>query len=676
MLTLQEEYSTQAKLELACSDLKTLLQISTKMKDSLGNMGKRFQFIDERLSTASRRVTPLHSKAMVNRALETRIKRAVSPALLVLDSFEMSESLQHKLLEVSNKLPDQETPEKRLKHLLKYVDCADKLNAVINSVSRDGGQVIQKLQEVVEFLSRTKATDHFRTHRLRETMLTLKALFDTEVSAMKFNGLLDEALLNLQDEYEFRLQQLRHENIGEVDEGETGSLDLGSELEIELLRRISETLASNDCLDICIDIFVKVRYRRAAKALMRLNPDYLRTYTPAEIDEMEWETLETVISLWIQHFELAVKKIIVSEKRLCNQLLGGIMGGAVWLECFIKIADKIMAVFFRFGEGVARSSKEPHKLFKLLDLFASLEKLKTEFVEIFQGEGGADICTRFRELGKLLIHASSKVFWEFGLQIERNSYCYAPQQDGSVPKLVRYAINYLKYLATEIYSAPMAKILRTEQIWNSGALSKPKSDDNLFLQAVTNIMEALQRNVEAERSSYKDKVLAHVFAMNTYWYIYIRTKNTELGKVLGEDYKKRKYKIVAEEAAYMYQKQAWGPLVRLLEKEDEKRQGYNSEAVAALIKRKLQSFLKSFDDIAERHGKWYAIPDIDLRDQIRQATIKLVVTAYVEFLEAYPNLLQAKSYVSPESIQGLLVHIFDGDDGKMKQRDSKGRTRA
>lgn len=34
--------------------------------------------------------------------------------------------------------------------------------------------------------------------------------------------------------------------------------DLGTELEIEVLRRISETLAVNDCLDICIDIYVKV----------------------------------------------------------------------------------------------------------------------------------------------------------------------------------------------------------------------------------------------------------------------------------------------------------------------------------------------------------------------------------------------------------------------------------
>lgn len=124
--------------------------------------------------------------------------------------------------------------------------------------------------------------------------------------------------------------------------------------------------------------FQQVRYRRAAKALMRLNPDYLRTYNPQEIDEMQWESLETSISLWIQHFELAVKTVFVSEKNLCNKVLGNIMDGLIWGECFVKIADKIMAVFFRFGEGVARSNKEPQKLFKLLDMFDSLEKLKPQ----------------------------------------------------------------------------------------------------------------------------------------------------------------------------------------------------------------------------------------------------------------------------------------------------------
>ncbi|GLT93594.1 hypothetical protein SLE2022_113820 [Rubroshorea leprosula] len=99
---------------------------------------------------------------------------------------------------------------------------------------------------------------------------------------------------------------------------------------------------------------------------------------------------------------------------------------------------------------------------------------------------------RFREIEKLLVHASSKVFWEFEFQIEGNSARFPPPQDGSVPKLVRYAINYLKYLTTETYSDPMAKVFRTEQIWKAGMQSKPETDENLLKDAITNIKEALQ----------------------------------------------------------------------------------------------------------------------------------------------------------------------------------------
>ncbi|KAH0990074.1 hypothetical protein GBA52_001557 [Prunus armeniaca] len=682
--------SRLSDLELTRSDLKTLLKATAKMEESLRKMDNKFEVIDETLLTSSRRVAPLQSLAMATKALETRINRAVTPALALLDNFKLSESIQHKLLELSEKMSTEKSMSKRLKKLVKYVDCVDQLKVSIDCICQEGEPVIQRLQEVVEFLSRTKATDQYRTHRLRETLVTLKALYETEVDAMRFEGLLDEALLNLQDEYESILEQIRHRNVVELqaadkddggDEMVIMGSDLGTELEVELLRRISQTLAADDCLDICIDIYVKVRYKRVAKALMRLNPEYLKSHTTEEIDEMPWESLETAITLWIQHFELAVKAVLVSEKKLCEQVLGGIMEGLIWPECFAKIADKIMAVFFRFGEGVARSSKEPQKLFKLLDMFDSLEKLKPGFSEVFDGESGADICIRFRELEKLLIHASSKVFWEFGLQIEGSSDGLPPPPDGSVPKIVRYAVNYLKYLATENYSVAMAKVLRTEQIWKAGILSKPETDENLLRDAICNIMEALQRNVEAKRSGYnnnsREKLgisipLPHVFAMNTYWYIYMRTRNTELGKLLGDQYLKKNYKVVAEESAYMYQKQAWVPLVRILEQDDLEKQ--SKEATVGLVRLKIEAFMKGLDDISKRHKGFCVIPEVDLRQQIRSATVKLVIPAYTEFLNSFSAALQGKSYLSPESVQEVLGQVFDDGDGKLKRRGSRDRT--
>lgn len=397
---------------------------------------------------------------------------------------------------------------------------------------------------------------------------------------------------------------------------------------------------------------------------MRLNPDYLKTYSPEEIDEMEWESLETAISLWIQHFELAVKTVLVSEKQLCDHVLGQIMEAMIWPECFIKIADKIMAVFFRFGEGVARSKKEPQKLFKLLDMFDSLEKLKPDFTQVFEGEAGADICSRFRELQKLIVHASTRVFWEFGLQIEGNQDGFPPPQDGSVPKLVRYAINYLKNLCMESYSSPMAQVLKTEQLWKGGSLSNPESDHDLLRDAVSNVMEAIQRNTEFKKSRYKDRVIAHIFSMNTFWYIYMRTRGTELGKVLGEGYMKKRYRNVAEESAYLYQKQAWGSLVRVLEREETKRESGSGNSKEA-VRGKMEAFIVGLEEMCERHRSSYKIvSDADLREQMKEATVRLVVPAYTEFYDSYSSVLVPVKppYLPPESVESMLRQIFEGGD--------------
>ncbi|KAI3861075.1 hypothetical protein MKX03_021913 [Papaver bracteatum] len=663
-------------LKISCSNLKTLLQTSVNMQISLAKMDTSFDLLQETLSATSKSIAPLQTHAMTAKALETRINRAMSPALTLLKSFKLAESLQHKLLSIGSKLSMKHIdPEKRLHKLIKYVDCVDQLNSAIDSVCQECEPTIQKLQETVEFLSRTKATDQFRIQRLRETLVTLKALYETEIEAMRYEGLLDEALLTLQDEYENILLQLNHalflghEVVNKDVEGSDQAItgrddvihDLGSELEVQVLRRISETLTRNDCLDICIDIYVKARYRRAAKALMRLNPDYLRRYTPEEINEMEWVTLETSITLWIEHFQLAVKTVFVSEKKLCNQVFLEIMDGLIWAECFVKITDKIMAVFFRFGEGVARSSKEPQKLFKLLDMFEYLEKLEVEFSEIFDGDAGNDICSRFRELLKLLVHASTKVFWEFGLQIEGNHDGFPPPQDGSVPKLVRYAVN-LKYLSADQYQTSMAKVLRIEQMWKAGFLSKPDSDENLLQDAISNVMEALERNIEFKKSRYKDSAASHILHEHLLVYIYMRSRNSELGNILGEQLLKKNYKTVAEESAYMYQRRAWEPILKLLENESESKKVYNSkkEAVSALARGKMEAFMKGFEDNLQKHRSgYYNIPDKDLKEQLREVTVNLVVPVYVEYLETYSLVLKVRSFPSPDTGQAMLAQVFN-----------------
>ncbi|MQL82770.1 hypothetical protein Taro_015230 [Colocasia esculenta] len=664
-----EEAATISKLRAAASSVAAILRASFDAEDALDEADARLSPKLGALAAASDAVAPLRVQAMAAKALDARINRAVTPAASLLRSFSLVESLQRRLLRLDGSWRGGRGG---LQGLLEYVDCVDRLDAAVGAVTAGCEPAVQKLQEAVEFLGRTKAAEGRRVRRLREAVAAIGELYQGEVEGMRYEGVLDEALLCLQDEYEGLLLQLRHD-LGEseqVEGGDGGRRELGSETELAVLRRISETLARNDCLDICIDIFVKVRYQAAAKALLKLNPSYLKTYAPEAIDAMEWEHLEAAIALWLDHLELAIGAVLASEKRLCSHVLAGVMDGAVWPECFAKVADKIMAVFFRFGEGVARSAKEPHKLLKFLDMLAGTERLHPGIAQTFDGDAGADIYRRFRELQKLLVHAAAKAFWEFGLRIEGGLDGGPPQSDGSVPGVVRYTVNYLKCLAADGYSAPLAKVLQTEQAWKgtgAGAGETPDSParEEILRDAIASIMEALCRNVEAKRSHSEDRVLSCVLAMNTYWYMYMRTRGSDLGRLLGEKVLKRKYKVVAEEAAYSYQVQAWRPLVRLLEEEEEEEGGKDGREAARralAARRKMAAFKAEFEGAVQRHRVCYRIPDGDLREQVGEAVMRLVVPAYERFLGSCSSLLPERSVLPPESIKRLLRQVFHDRD--------------
>lgn len=262
---LQPEVAAISKLRVAASNLAAILSAAFQAEDGLAEMDARLSLKLDTLAAASDAVAPLRSQAMAAKALEARINRAVSPALSLLRSFSLAESLQHRLL----RLPGTGGRPRRggLRALLEYVDCVDRLDAAVGSVAAGCEPAVQRLQEAVEFLGRTKAADGRRVRRLREAVAAVRELYQGEVDEMRYEGVLDEALLRLQDEYEGLLLQLRHRGVGEEAEQEEadagaaaggGRHELGSDGEVETLRRISETLARSDCLDICIDIFVKV----------------------------------------------------------------------------------------------------------------------------------------------------------------------------------------------------------------------------------------------------------------------------------------------------------------------------------------------------------------------------------------------------------------------------------
>ncbi|KAJ6758746.1 EXOCYST SUBUNIT EXO70 FAMILY PROTEIN [Salix koriyanagi] len=95
------------------------------------------------------------------------------------------------------------------------------------------------------------------------------------------------------------------------------------------------------------------------------------------------------------------------------------MGLDVCMGCFSKIAAQAgFLAFLQFGKTVTESKKDPIKLLKLLDIFASLNKLRLDFNRLFGGAACMEIQNLTRDLIKRVIDGAAEIFWELLVQVE------------------------------------------------------------------------------------------------------------------------------------------------------------------------------------------------------------------------------------------------------------------
>jgi hypothetical protein len=665
------EDTTLAKLRASRAAIMSVLATATEAEAAIDATGDR---IGDLLSSSSQSSSSkLQSKSVATSALRARIDRAVAPAEPLLASLRLVSSLAGEAAQLPANPGDTESA-------IAFVDRVDQLRDAIEEAVARGDEAVRRVEEAVGFLGRTtsKATGRGRVRRLTEAASALRAVYETEAEAMRFEGPLDEALLGLQDLFEALLLRLKHATPAD-DAGDTEEYELGTDDEVDAAARMAKTLAGNDCLDICVDIYVKARYRRAAKAMMRLDPAYLKVYTAEAIDGMEWESLESSMALWSPHFHVAIASVLTAERRLCARVLAH-LPPTVWPECFAKIAARIVAAFFRFADGVAAAAREPQRLFKLLDMVDAVGRERERLDALFSGESATlvAICERTREVERALARAAASVFYEFGLRVE--THYIAGADAVQVPKIVRYAVNYLKCLASDDYRGLMDTALRAERERGGdgdgdGAEAESGGGRPALAEAVSNVLEALHRHVEAARRVCADAATAHVMAMNAYWYIYMRARGTELAKLIGEEAMKRRYKAAAEEAAWEYQDVAWNPLVRRLG-------GSGGKAwPPEEAREKAAAFAGALEEKVRKHGAEYKIPDGDLRAQIRVAVTKSVRGAYAAFMKTNESAVagRRREFLPVDVIESMVGRVFDqmgdGEVGSVGRTRSSGRGR-
>lgn len=110
-------------LHQAVTNIQTVLKASIAQEANLTQMDERLSRSHHALSDVSSTAAQLQSLSMATTALDSRLNRAVSPALHLLHSFRRAESIQRRLLALSTSLSSPKaasSPGRRLRLLLRY----------------------------------------------------------------------------------------------------------------------------------------------------------------------------------------------------------------------------------------------------------------------------------------------------------------------------------------------------------------------------------------------------------------------------------------------------------------------------------------------------------------------------------------------------------------------------
>lgn len=326
-------------------------------------------------------------------------------------------------------------------------------------------------------------------------------------------------------------------------------------------------------------------------------------------------------------------------------------------KCFLEIADRAgFRSFLNFGMTVTESKKDPIKLLKLLDIFASLNKLRLDFNRLFGGKACVEIQNLTRDLIKRVIDGACDIFWELLVQVElqRSS---PPPPDGRVPRLVTFITDYCDRLLGEDYRPVLTQVLVIHRSWK-----QEKFQDRLLLDAILNIIKALEANFDAWSKGYEDATVSYLFMMNTHWHFYKQLKGTKLGELLGDVWL-REHEQYKEYYVAVFLRETWGKLPGLLSRDGLILFSGGRATARDLVKKRLKAFNETLDAMYQKQSNW-VVTDKELREKTCNLVVQAIVPAYRSYMQNYGPLVEQDASASKyakytaQSLEKMLGSLF------------------
>ncbi|CAL9030792.1 unnamed protein product [Prunus brigantina] len=554
-----------------------------------------------------------------------------------------------------NSVPWEESPDESGE----YLSAVDEILTLMEGLSvRSDNELVDRAENALQ-IAMTRLEDEFRHILIRNTVpLDSERLYGSirrvSLSFASNDGEIDEEFESFGEED--RDAGRFHERGGSL--GDT-DVDLINPDAVVELKEIAERMIRSGYEKECIQVYSSVRRDALDECLVILGVEKLSI---EEVQKIEWKSLDEKMKKWIQAVKIGVRVLLTGERRLCDQIFEGT--DETREICFNETAKGCIMQLLNFGQAVAIGRRSPEKLFRILDMYDAmadvlpdLQQMVTDEYVVIEARGVLD------ELGD----AAKGTFAEFENAVQSEA-SKKPMLSGEIHPLTRYVMNYVRLLVD--YSHTLNSLLDTGEEELQRLQGLP--NDDLGIESMSPIghrllllISNLESNLEEKSRVYDDGAMQCVFLMNNILYIVQKVKDSEIRKLLGDQWV-RKRRGQVRQYATGYLRAAWSKALSCLK--DEGIGGSTSNASKMALKERFKNFNANFEEIYRIQTAW-KVPDAQLREELRISISEKVIPAYRSFMGRFGSQLEsgrhAGKYIkyTADDLEGYVLDLFEGTPG-------------
>ena len=594
----------------------------------------------------------------------SNISNLIEPKATGVDQFEAAEKVILRWESVSeasrHTLAWEEAPEEGAE----YLAAVDEILQMTEDLAiRSDGEMMDRAESALQ-VAMARLEDEFRHILIRNTVpLDADRLYGSirrvSLSFPTSEGeILGDFDSFVDDDHE---NSCYHERGGSL--GDDVCVDLIQPDAVAELKEIADRMIRSGYEKECCQVYSTVRRDVLDECLSIIGVEKLSI---EDVQKIEWRSLDEKMKKWIQAVKIVVRILLWGEKRLCDQAFSG--SDLIKEVCFTETAKGCVMQLLNFGEAVSIGKRSSEKLFRILDMYDALADVLPDLEALFSDELGEFVCSEVRGVLASLGDAAKGTFAEFENAV-RSETSRRPIQNGDIHPITRYVMNYVKLVVD--YSGTLNSLLENEDDDDDDESDhlQNRDGDDLQLEGKSPIgrrllllLTCLESNLTEKSKLYEDNAMQYIFLMNNILYIVQKVKDSELRKVLGDHWvRKRRGQI--RQYATSYLRASWSKVLACLK--DEGIGGSSSNASKMALKERFKNFNACFEDIYRIQTAW-KVHDAQLREELRISISEKVIPAYRSFMGRFGNHLEsgrnAGKYIkyTPEDLENYLLDLFEG----------------